>query len=36
VLYAHELALGPITRPAYSPQSNRLAEPFFVKTFKLD
>src|SRR5215831_13290124 len=33
VLYAHELGLVPITTPAYSPQSNGLAEAF-VKTFK--
>jgi transposase InsO family protein len=32
VLYAHELGLVPITTPAYSPQSNGLAEAF-VKTF---
>ena len=35
VLYAHELGLIPITTPAYSPQSNGLAEAF-VKTFKRD
>ena len=35
VLYAHELRLVPITTPAYSPQSNGLAEAF-VKTFKRD
>ncbi len=35
VLYAHELGLMPITTPAYSPQSNGLAEAF-VKTFKRD
>jgi transposase InsO family protein len=35
VLYAHELDLVPITTPAYSPQSNGLAEAF-VKTFKRD
>ena len=35
MLYAHELGLGPITTPAYSPQSNGLAEAF-VKTFKRD
>ena len=35
VLYAHELGLVPITTPAYSPQSNGLAEAF-VKTFKRD
>lgn len=35
VLYAHELSLVPITTPAYSPQSNGLAEAF-VKTFKRD
>jgi len=33
VLYAHELGLVSITTPAYSPQSNGLAEAF-VKTFK--
>ena len=31
MLYAHELGLVPITTPAYSPQSNGLAEAF-VKT----
>jgi hypothetical protein len=35
VLYAHELGLLPITTPAYSPQSNGLAEAF-VGTFKRD
>jgi transposase InsO family protein len=35
VLYAHELGLVPITTPAYSPQSNDLAEAF-VGTFKRD
>ena len=35
VLYAHELGLVPITTPAYSPQSNGLAEAF-VKTVKRD
>lgn len=35
VIYAHELGLMPITTPAYSPQSNALAEAF-VKTFKRD
>ena len=35
VLYAHELGLVPITTPAYSPQSNGLAEAF-VKTLKRD
>src|SRR5438876_1235149 len=35
VLYAHELGLVPITTPAYSPQSNGLAEAF-VKTIKRD
>ena len=35
VLYAHELGLVPITTPAYSPQSNGLAEGF-VHTFKRD
>jgi len=35
VLYAHELGLVPITTPAYSPQSNGLAEAF-VHTFKRD
>jgi putative transposase len=35
VLYAHELGLVPITTPAYSPESNGLAEAF-VKTFKRD
>ena len=34
-LYAHELGLVPITAPAYSPQSNGLAEAF-VKTFERD
>src|SRR5499433_1383193 len=33
VLYAHELGLVPIPTPAYSPQSNGLAEAF-VHTFK--
>jgi putative transposase len=28
VLYAHELGLVPITTPAYSPESNGLAEAF--------
>jgi putative transposase len=35
VLYAHELGLVPITTPAYSPQSNGLAEAF-IGTFKRD
>ncbi len=35
MLYAHELGFVPITTPAYSPQSNGLAEAF-VKTFKRD
>ena len=35
VLYAHELGLVPITTPAYSPESNGLAEAF-VQTFKRD
>jgi transposase InsO family protein len=35
VLYAHELGLSPITTPAYSPESNGLAEAF-VGTFKRD
>src|SRR2546427_10751467 len=35
VLYAHELGLAPITTPAYSPESNGLAEAF-VGTFKRD
>ncbi len=35
MLYAHELGLVPITTPAYSPQSNGLAEAF-VKTVKRD
>ena len=35
VLYAHELGPVPLTTPAYSPQSNGLAEAF-VKTFKRD
>ena len=35
VLYAHELGLVPVTTPAYSPQSNGLAEAF-VNTFKRD
>jgi hypothetical protein len=34
-LYAHELGLVPITTPAYSPESNGLAEAF-VGTFKRD
>src|SRR2546425_9271620 len=33
VLYAHELGLVPIMTPAYSPESNGLAEAF-VHTFK--
>jgi putative transposase len=33
VLYAHELGLMPITTPAYSPESNGLAEAF-VHSFK--
>ena len=33
VLYAHELSLVPITTPAYSCESNRLAEAF-VGAFK--
>ena len=35
VFYAHELGLDPITTPAYSPQSNGLAEAL-VKTLKRD
>jgi len=35
VLYAHTLGLVPITTPAYSPESNGLAEAF-VHTFKRD
>jgi putative transposase len=35
VLYAHALGLVPITTPAYSPESNGLAEGF-VHTFKRD
>lgn len=35
VSYAHELGLMPITTPAYSPQSNGLAEAF-IGTFKRD
>jgi putative transposase len=35
VLYAHELGLRPITTPAYSPESNGLAEAF-IGTFKRD
>jgi putative transposase len=35
VFYAHELGLVPLTTPAYSPQSNGLAEAF-VKTVKRD
>jgi hypothetical protein len=35
VLYRHELGLVPITTPAYSPESNGLAEAF-VGTFKRD
>ena len=35
VFYAHELGFEPITTPAYSPQSNGLAEAF-VKTLKRD
>lgn len=35
VFYAHELGFVPITTPAYSPQSNGLAEAF-VKTLKRD
>lgn len=35
VFYAHELGLEPITTPAYSPQSNGMAEAF-VKTLKRD
>jgi putative transposase len=35
VLYAHALGLVPITTPAYSPESNGLAEAF-VHTFKRD
>jgi transposase InsO family protein len=35
VLYAHALGLTPITTPAYSPESNGLAEAF-VHTFKRD
>jgi transposase InsO family protein len=34
-LYAHALGLAPITTPAYSPESNGLAEAF-VHTFKRD
>ena len=33
MLYTHELGLVPITTPAYSPESNGLAEAF-VHTFK--
>ena len=38
VLYAHELGLVPITTPAYSPESNGLAEAFVAArgTFKRD
>ncbi len=35
VLYAHELGLVPIRTPAYSPESNSLAEAF-IGTFKRD
>jgi transposase InsO family protein len=35
VFYAHELGFVPITTPAYSPQSNGLAEAF-VKTLERD
>ena len=35
MLYAHELGLVAITTPAYSPESNGLAEAF-VGTFKPD
>jgi putative transposase len=35
VLYAHERGLQPITTPAYSPESNGLAEAF-IGTFKRD
>ena len=35
MLYAHELGQVPLTTPAYSPQSNGLAEAF-VKTVKPD
>ena len=35
MFYAHELGFVPITTPAYSPQSNGLAEAF-VKTLKRD
>jgi putative transposase len=35
VLYAHELGLVPITTPAYSLESNGLAEAF-IGTFKRD
>ena len=35
VLYAHELGLVPITTPAYSPESNGLAEAF-IGTYKRD
>jgi transposase InsO family protein len=35
VLYGHELGLVPITTPAYSPESNGLADAF-VATFKRD
>ena len=35
MLYAHDLGLVPITTPAYSPESNGLAEAF-VHTFKRD
>ena len=35
VFYAHELGLVPITTPAYSPESNGLAEGF-VHAFKRD
>jgi transposase InsO family protein len=35
VFYAHELGFVPITTPAYSPQSNGMAEAL-VKTLKRD
>jgi transposase InsO family protein len=35
VLYAHELGLAPITTPAYSPESNGLAEAFIGTLLRL-